>query len=85
VPVVSRSAAAAAAAGRPPLRGCVAAWAGWHVTCGVACGSNPAMQQPPAAVQQPGLLLLLRLRCTQCRRPPFVWMRDTLSGWKIVF
>jgi hypothetical protein len=82
VPVVSRSAAAAAAAGRPPLRGCVAAWAGWHVASRAA-PTQPA--EPPAAVQQPGLLLLLRLRCTQCRRPPFVWMRDTLSGWKIVF
>jgi hypothetical protein len=84
VPVVSRSAAAAAAAGRPPLRGCVAAWLRGLAGMWRRVRLQPS-QQPPAAVQQPGLLLLLRLRCTQCRRPPFVWMRDTLSGWKIVF
>lgn len=45
MPVVSRSAAAAAAAGRPPLRGCVAAWAGWHVA------SRAAPTQPAAATR----------------------------------
>lgn len=49
MPVVSRSAAAAAAAGRPPLRGCVAAWAGWHVASRAAPTQPAATRSGPAA------------------------------------